>query len=202
MNKNLKKKTKSNEAKTSGFVIAASLAYLVLGIIMVVWPRSIQNVLCYILGIVLTVYGLFNIINFFRNRESNLYFEMVVGVLAAAFGIFTLISPNSIINIVFTVIGIIVVIDSLMDVKHSFELKTLGMKYWWICFAVSAAVIILGICTILFTSFFGDFITILLGIIMIYEGVSGFAIILLKNHYSGVQKQGNHMIDVDATDRT
>ena len=40
---------------------------LVLGFIMMLFPQSISDVLCYTLGIVLTVYGLFNIISFFIN---------------------------------------------------------------------------------------------------------------------------------------
>lgn len=179
--------------------IIASLAYLVLGFIMMLFPKSISDVLCYTLGIVLTVYGLFNIISFFINKELGLYLELIVGVIATAFGIFTLFTPSIIVNIIFVTIGIIIIIDSLMDIKHSFQLKALGMKHWWICTAVSVSVIILGLCTIFFPGFFGDFLIFLLGIIMIYEGISGLSIIGLFSHYSKSRKD-NKMIDVDATD--
>lgn len=198
--KSTKKKNIFNKEKSAASTaIIASLAYLVLGFIMMLFPKSISDVLCYTLGIVLTIYGLFNIISFFINKEFGLYFELIIGVLATAFGIFTLFSPSIIVNIIFVTIGIIIIIDSLMDIKHSFQLKALGMKYWWICTAVSVSVIILGLCTIFFPSFFGDFLIFLLGIIMIYEGVSGLSIIGLFSHYSKSRKD-NKMIDVDATD--
>lgn len=108
----------SKEKGSASTAIIASLAYLVLGFIMMLFPSSISNVLCYSLGIVLTIYGLFNIISFFTNKEMGLYFELCVGVIATAFGIFTLFSPNIIVNIIFVTIGIIVIIDSLMDIKH------------------------------------------------------------------------------------
>lgn len=194
-----KKNIFNKEKSAASTAIIASLAYLVLGFIMMLFPSSISSVLCYTLGIVLTVYGLFNIISFFINKEFGLYFELIVGVLATAFGIFTLFSPSIIVNIIFVTIGIIIIIDSLMDIKHSLQLKALGMKYWWICTAVSVSVIILGLCTIFFPSFFGDFLIFLLGIIMIYEGISGLSIIGLFSHYSKNRKN-DKMIDVDATD--
>lgn len=199
-NKSTRKKNIFNKEKgAASTAIIASLAYLVLGFIMMLFPSSISSVLCYTLGIVMTVYGLFNIISFFINKEYGLYFELIIGVLATAFGIFTLFSPRIIVDIIFVTIGIIIIIDSLMDIKHSFQLKALGMKYWWICTAVSVSVIILGLCTIFFPSFFGDFLIFLLGIIMIYEGISGLSIIGLFSHYSKIRKN-NKMIDVDATD--
>ena len=198
--KSAKKKNIFNKEKSAASTaIIASLAYLVLGFIMMLFPKSISDVLCYTLGIVLTVYGLFNIISFFINKEFGLYLELIVGVIATAFGIFTLFTPSIIVDIIFVTIGIIIIIDSLMDIKHSFQLKALGMKYWWICTAVSVSVIILGLCTIFFPSFFGDFLIFLLGIIMIYEGISGLSIIGLFSHYSKSCKN-DKMIDVDATD--
>lgn len=199
-NKSTRKKHIFNKEKSAASTaIIASLAYLVLGFIMMLFPSSISSVLCYTLGIVLTVYGLFNIISFFINKEYGLYFELIIGVLATAFGIFTIFSPRIIVDIIFVTIGIIIIIDSLMDIKHSFQLKALGMKYWWICTAVSVSVIILGLCTIFFPTFFGDFLIFLLGIIMIYEGILGLSIIGLFSHYSKRCKD-NKMIDVDATD--
>lgn len=194
-----KKNIFSKEKSAASTAIIASLAYLVLGFIMMLFPKLTSNVLCYTLGIVLTVYGLFNIISFFVNKELSLYLELIVGVIATAFGIFTLFTPSIIVNIIFVTIGIIIIIDSLMDIKHSFQLKALGMKHWWICTAVSVSVIILGLCTIFFPGFFGDFLIFLLGIIMVYEGISGLSIIGLFSHYSKSRKD-NKMIDVDATD--
>lgn len=191
-----KKKNKSG----TNITIISSLAYLVLGFIMIFMPHTIGNTLSYVLGIVLTIYGLFNIISYFLGKEENLYMELTVGIIATAFGIFTLFSPGIISKIIFVIIGIIIIIDSLMDVKNSIQLKALGMKKWWICLLVSVAVIILGLCTIFFADFFRDFLIIILGIIMIYEGVSGLVIIGLMGHYSKKFGKDKQMINVEATD--
>ncbi len=200
MSNEKKRSSEHKDRNTASFVIISSLAYLVLGFIMIIFPTKISSVLCYTLGIVLTIYGLFNIISFFVNKEAKMYLELIVGIIATAFGIFTLFSPKIIVDIIFVAIGIVIILDSLMDIKHSFQLKALGMKRWWICLIVSVAIILLGLSTIFFPTFFGNFLIILLGIIMIYEGISGLSITGLISHYAKNFGNDKKMIEAEATD--
>ncbi len=200
MSNEKKRYSEHKDRNTASFVIISSLAYLVLGFIMIIFPTKISSVLCYTLGIVLTIYGLFNIISFFVNKEAKMYLELIVGIIATAFGIFTLFSPKIIVDIIFVAIGIVIILDSLMDIKHSFQLKALGMKRWWICLIVSVAIILLGLSTIFFPTFFGNFLIILLGIIMIYEGISGLSITGLISHYAKNFGNDKKMIEAEATD--
>lgn len=191
-----KKKSKNPAA----VMMMTSLAYLVLGIVMVIFPQKVLDVLCYALGGAMTVYGLFNIISFFVDREGEMYFELIIGVIATGFGIFALFSPSSIAAIINIPIGIIIIVDSIMDMKHSFTLKNLGMAKWWIPFIVSVAVIMFSLTTIFFTNIFGALIMIVLGIALIYEGVSGFVLIILLSKYHKEYSSNQKMINVEATD--
>ena len=118
-------KKKKNPAAT---MMMTSLAYIVLGIVTVVFPQKVLDVLCYALGGAMTVYGLFNIISFFVDREGGMYFELVIGVISTGFGIFALFSPTSIAAIINIPIGIIIIVDSIMDMKHSLTLRSLGVS--------------------------------------------------------------------------
>ncbi len=191
-----KDKSKKNSTRT---MIISSLTYLVLGFFMLVFSSEANTVLCYTLGIVLTIYGLFNIISFFAEKDKNLYVEFAVGIVATAFGVFTIFSPHTIENIVTHAIAIVIIIDSLMDIKYSFQLKALGMNRWWICFLVPVAIIIFCLCTIFFMEFFGKALIILLGIVLIYEGISGFSLLGLIGHYARNFNE-NKMIEVEAAD--
>ena len=77
------------------FVVTA-LAFAALGLVLMLWPDASMHVLCYLVGGALTLYGGFNVLNFVFSRERAFTFELVVGVLTAAIGIFSLISPDSI----------------------------------------------------------------------------------------------------------
>lgn len=189
-----------NKSKSLNAMIISSLAYLVLGIIMIVWSKSIETAFCYALGTALTVYGLFNILSFFLSRETSLVLELITGILSTAVGIFTLISPNTIIGVIFFIIGILIIIVSALEIKYSFALKSLNMRLWWIYFLLSIIVMILGICTIIFKEFFAEMIMIFLGILLIYEGISGLSILFFANHYGKKATSNSRMIDAEATD--
>lgn len=181
-------------------MMMTSLAYIVLGIVTVVFPQKVLDVLCYALGGAMTVYGLFNIISFFVDREGGMYFELVIGVISTGFGIFALFSPGSIATIINIPLGIIIIVDSIMDIKHSLTLRSLGMKKWWISFIISIAVIIFILVTIFFKNIFGELLMIALGIALIYEGISGFSLIILLSRYHKEYDRNQRMIDAEATD--
>lgn len=181
-------------------MMMTSLAYIVLGIVTVVFPQKVLDVLCYALGGAMTVYGLFNIISFFVDREGGMYFELVIGVISTGFGIFALFSPTSIAAIINIPIGIIIIVDSIMDMKHSLTLRSLGMRKWWIPFIIAIVMIFFSLTTIFFTNIFGALLMIALGIALIYEGVSGFSLIILLGRYHKEYDRNQRMIDAEATD--
>lgn len=194
------KKNRKNKSKSLNTMIISSLAYLVLGLIMIIWSKSVETAFCYALGTALTVYGIFNIISFFLSRETSLILELITGILSTAVGIFTLVSPGTIIGIIFFIIGILIIVVSAMDIKYALMLKAYNMKYWWIYFVLSLAVIITGISTILFKDFFADLIMILLGALLVYEGISGLSLLFFANHYGKKSESNSRMIDAEATD--
>ena len=175
-------KTKHSKAITTAIISA--LAYIVLGFVMIFYPDKVSIALCYTLGGALTVYGLFNLITYFTTRQASFGFEMIVGIAATAFGVFFLISPQSILGMIAAIIGILIIVDSAIDIKRAFQLKALGLKYWWISLLVSALIIIFAIMTIIFPTFFADIIMIILGIALVYEGISGLTLIATIGHFA------------------
>lgn len=175
-------RTRHNKAISTAIISA--LAYIVLGFVMIFYPDKVSIALCYTLGGALTVYGLFNLITYFTTRQASFGFEMIVGIAATAFGVFFLISPQSILGMIAAIIGILIIVDSAIDIKRAFQLKALGLKYWWISFLVSALIIIFAIMTIIFPTFFADIIMIILGIALVYEGISGLTLIATIGHFA------------------
>lgn len=175
-------RTRHNKAISTAIISA--LAYIVLGFVMIFYPDKVSIALCYTLGGALTVYGLFNLITYFTTRQASFGFEMIVGIAATAFGVFFLISPQSILGMIAAILGILIIVDSAIDIKRAFQLKALGLKYWWISFLVSALIIIFAIMTIIFPTFFADIIMIILGIALVYEGISGLTLIATIGHFA------------------
>lgn len=152
--------------------IITALAFLVLGIVMVVKPTLAMNALCYLVGIVLTVYGGFNIISFLMAKERIVTFELIVGIFTAAIGIFTLISPSSITNILQLVLGLVIIIDSLLGLKRAFALRDLDSRGWCAMLILSIAAAVLGILFMVKKDLFGTLLFTAIGLVLTYQGIS------------------------------
>ncbi len=74
----------------------------------------------------------FNVLSFVFSQERAFTFELVIGVLTAAIGIFALLSPDSIRDILSVVLGLVVIIDSLIGIKRAFTLRELELSGWWV----------------------------------------------------------------------
>lgn len=194
------RESKGEKAKAVTTTIVAALAYIVLGLIMAFYPTTANTALCYAIGGALTVYGLFNLITFFVSKNAYFGFELIVGIAAAAFGVFFLISPHSIFGMISTIIGILIIVDSSIDIKRAFQLRSLGFEKWWISCLVSLAVIIFAICAIIFHNFFGNVIMVIFGIILVYEGVSALVLMFLIGRFAKRFNPDQKMIEAEAED--
>ncbi len=174
-------KEKSKKRSMLGTFIIASIAYIVLGVFMVVNSQKIADGINIVFGIVMLIYGIINIITFFLNKdtEENLFLELALGVIALGLGIFALCAPDIIQRIVFYTIGAIVIIDSLVDMKRSFNLKSMGFNRWYVLLIIAAIGVVLGILSIVFYMNMGNAIVMFIGISLIYEGIASLITMLL-----------------------
>ena len=153
------------------FVVAA-LAFVALGLVLILWPDASMHVLCYLVGGALTLYGGFNVLSFVFSQERAFTFELVIGVLTAAIGIFALLSPDSIRDILSVVLGLVVIIDSLIGIKRAFTLRELELSGWWVRLTLSVAAAILGVLFMLRKELFGRALLIVVGCVLLYQGLS------------------------------
>ena len=154
--------------------LLASVVYIVLGLVLVIWPHTSSSIICAGFGIFLLLYGAITIISFFvhDSRTGLLRFELILGILFAGLGIFFLVRPDVVLSVLPVVLGVYIVIDALLNLKRAQELYRMGYDRWWIALVtslVSAALGILILCNPLFLS---NIIFRIVGIVLIYTGIS------------------------------
>ena len=116
-------------------LILASLLFLFLGIALLIWPNTSNLILCYIMAAVLTAYGLFNILAYFGKERGSLI-GLIVGVICAAFGVYALVQPTGISDIISIILGVAILVDGAVSLRRDFELRTMGFLQWWVPFAL------------------------------------------------------------------
>lgn len=172
-----------NKRHMLGTFVMASIAYIVLGIFMVVKSQAVANGLNDVFGVVMLIYGVINIIAFFMNKDAdeNLFMELATGVIAVGLGIFALVAQTLMQQILFYVIGGVLVIDAIVNIKRALNLRAMGFSRWNFFLITAAIGLLLGVLCIVFYGIMPQSIVIFFGISLIYEGVSGLITILIDS---------------------
>ena len=135
---------------TQGFSLIAIL-YVLLGLVLFIWPAISSTILCYAFGVLVLIYGLTHLYSYYSQRRRQetqglLYqLNLVVGIVAAGLGLFMLISPTVVLSILPIVLGLTLLVQSVSKVQQSFELKATGDPQWWASLALALLVVALGI---------------------------------------------------------
>ena len=166
-----------------GTFVIASIAYIVLGIFMVVKSESFAEVINVIFGVAMLLYGIINVIAFFLNHDNteNLFMELALGVIAIGLGIFSLVTSRDIARILFYAIGGVLIIDGLVNVKRAFNLKEIGFPRWYMLLILAVVGIVMGVLCIVLYGFFEKAVIILFGISLIFEGVVSLVTIIIDS---------------------
>ena len=152
-------------------LILASLLFLFLGIALLIWPNTSNLILSYIMAAVLTAYGLFNILAYFGKERGSLI-GLIVGVICAAFGVYALVQPTGISDIISVILGVAILVDGAVSLRRDFELRTMGFLQWWVPFALDVLILIFGAVVIFNPGLFAELLLQMIGVILIYESVS------------------------------
>lgn len=167
-----------------GTFVIASIAYIILGVFMVVKSQSFADVINVLFGVAMLLYGVINIIAFFVNDlpHENLFMELATGVVAVGLGIFSLVTSKDIAKILFFAIGGVLIIDGMVNIKRAFNLKKIGFSRWNLLLILSAVGIVLGILCVVLYAALEKAVIIFIGISLIFEGIASLITILIDSH--------------------
>lgn len=168
-------------------LILAALAYVVLGVVLLVWPDVTGGVLCTLLGVLLIVYGAFQIISFFLRRDEGWGSGagyLLAGLCAVAIGVIALTSPQKILAILPIVLGAVVVVDSCISLKRAFQLKELGMGAWWVVALLAVVTLLFGLVVMFNPIASAILVTRVLGGVLLFQGISDLVSVSRVSYYS------------------
>lgn len=163
----------------------AAIIYLALGILMLLAPNTSRNLLCTLVGAGTIVYGLLNILpSLIKKGEKNYTLQLLIGVCALAFGVFSLINPTFLMDFLFTVLGVIVCVTSVSGIKRALNLRSFGFARWWAPMLSACTTLLLALSVIFFPGFYGNMLMMAVGLLLIVEAVSNLTSIYFLSGYA------------------
>ena len=127
--------------------ILTGVLYILLGIVALVIPETMQKTLGYLIGIVLIVAGLVSIICYLlRDARENYYHnEFVFGILGIVLGAVVLYKVEIVISLIPFILGVLVLCSGCSKLQDAIDLKRLDYGSWLGLLIVAAINIILGV---------------------------------------------------------
>ena len=112
--------------------ILTGVLYILLGIVALVIPETMQKTLGYLIGIVLIVAGLISIICYLlRDARENYYHnEFVFGILGIVLGAVVLYKVEIVISLIPFILGVLVLCSGCSKLQDAIDLKRLGYSSW------------------------------------------------------------------------
>lgn len=200
---------KIKEVKAEMIII--NIASVVLGILMVIFPNTINGLICQSIGGVLCVWGVIRIIQYFRARAENVFgsFGLVQGGAMLGFGIFLLANPNFFVSFIDGVLAIVLLVMAIIKIQYAFDFLKLESTKWWIHLIGAVIMAVLGILALTKPFNIADIVMIFIGYSLIFSGLWDLISVIrmslfLKDVANGVKKKSkkdDKYVDTTADDK-
>ncbi len=157
-------------------VILSAILCVALGVILMIWPTQVTKVLCYILAAILCVMGIGHIISYMRNKlESRL--GLATGIALVILGVWILVQPLNFAKIFPVVIGVVLLMHGLEDLRMTIEAKQNGDTAWGILLLITILNFAFGILLIWKAIEMVQIAMVIVGIALIYDGLSDLFVV-------------------------
>lgn len=199
--------------KISKDIILVNVGIIALGIFLVLYPGGAKDIICRIIGGILSAWGIFKIFEYLivKMKTSNSIAPLVGGCILLGIGVYVLISPALLSAMITIALASILFIGAVFKLQYALLFSKNESKLWWIQ-AVGAILLIIT-SVIAFINPFGgagNIIMIFIGIALIADGAWDLMTILyiskfMQNAGSDIEKtvsSSSKYVDTTAEDKT
>lgn len=180
-----------NKFRTVSIIFA--VCYFVTGAMMLFVPNIAGDIICYIIGGILALSGIFKVCSYFFSQSGVLKskFGLVFGILGIIAGLFIIIRSRSVMEFLFFIIGAVMIISGIVKITVALDVRRSGYGKWWIELIFAVLVAAAGIVLVIVPSG-GSFIMQIIGAALLANGIISFADVLyLYRAAKSVMTDGN-----------
>jgi len=155
-------------------VVLVSILFILLGIVLIIWPDIAGKIVCYSLGVLILIFAAFRIVSFFTDKKVYFMFnlDLVVGLVAAGVGVYMLISPETVITVLPFMVGLLILFSSILDLQKALMLRNYGNPRWKSSLVLTFVKMALGIFMLAAPFLLAMAFIQVIGIALIYNGLS------------------------------
>ncbi len=160
--------------------IITSMCYIIVGVIVLLFPQLDEIKICYALGAITVLLGVIYVVRYFTRTDfTDVYrLDFVYGIVLMAGGIYAIACPSVVGKWLYIVVGAVICIDSLIKLQNAIDLMRMKSSLWW---AVLVMALVTGAMSIMLLSSKSHSVftpTQFIGISLIVDGTINIASLL------------------------
>lgn len=189
----LLKKLKTN-------VVISAILCILLGIVLVIWPDLSMQIVCTAIGAVLLIGGGVRLAVYFSVKDGSVYAQMnlIMGIILAVVGVWILLQPEKVLAIIPIIVGIVIVLHGINNLQQALTLYKEKYDKWWVALILGLLTVGFGILLICRPFEALETVVMMIGIFLIYDGVSDIWIVSRIYRMAKMLKQEAEALDVEA----
>lgn len=189
----LLKKLKTN-------IVVTAVLCILLGIVLVAWPDLSIQIVCTAVGAVLLIGGGVRLAAYFTTKDGSVYTQMnlIMGIVLAVVGVWILLQPGKVLAIIPIIVGIVIVLHGINNLQQAVTLYKEKYDKWWVALILGLLTVGFGVLLICRPFEALDTVVMLIGIFLIYDGISDIWIVSRLYRTAKMLKQEAEALDVEA----
>ncbi len=177
-------------------VTLSAILCVALGVVLVFWSEETIHVICKLLAVGLMIIGGVNLAGYFISHFKQT-FTGILGAIVLLIGFWIFLKPETVVSLVPIVIGVILVVHGIKDIRLAVETKRNRYDRWWSVLIMAVVSLALGILCIVYAFGLVKMAMIGVGIALIYDGLSDLWIVSRAAKTAKNAKQVADALDVE-----
>ncbi len=169
-----------------GSLLSAAVSFL-LGLVLLIHPAVSFDILCAFVGVIFVAFSVYSIVIAVKSTAGFLFGAMLFADIAIGlFGLYLISAPNLIKSIIPIILGVIILIHSITEIRAALFMRDMGERYSW-ALALGVLTLLASVLILLHPFKTGDLMIRLVGAAFVYDGASSLWVLI-----SFFKKQKKH----------
>ena len=164
-------------------VTFSAVLMVLLGVLFALWPGQVTMAFARIIAVAVILVGVVLFLGRVTDTPANVW-ALVGSLILLLTGVWLFLSPQIIVSVIPIVIGVLLVIHGVQDLVMAAEVKRYNESRWWPIVIMGALSVVFGVICICNAFGIAKLTMVLIGIMLIYDGLSDMIIVHKVNRAS------------------
>lgn len=155
-------------------MVASIILYVVIGVILIIWPETTAKIVNYMIAVALACAGLSFLAKYVKKDilNSSKSFDFSIGVVLISMALYLFLKPTFVASIFPIILGFIIFVSGSVKLQNAIDMARIGYEKWWIMMLMAVIAISGGILILVNPFSTAKILTVIIGAIFVYSGLS------------------------------